>query len=240
MRKIAVQLVDDQAVFRAGLKMLINAQRDMEVVGEAADAAGAVLVARTRQPTVVLLEIGLPEDNGAEAIERVLEAAPRSRVLILSMYDDPAHLRRALERGAAGYVAKRATDTEVMTAIRTVARGQTYTNVSLSISPAHQRTSSSPRIPASVKARLDLLSAREKDVLRFLTLGYTNKEVACRFDLAVKSVETYRYRMSKKLGATGRKDLVRFAIEAGLVAGAGYVLPEAGTPKPVAAKAPAT
>ena len=220
--------------------MLINAQQDMEVVGEAADASGAVRVARNRQPTVVLLEVGLPEDNGAEAIGRILEAAPRARVLILSMYDDLVRMRRALERGAAGYVAKRATDTEVMRAIRTVARGQTYTKVSLSMSPAHGRTSSSPRIPASGKARLDLLSAREKDVLRFLALGYTNKETACRLDVAVKSVETYRYRMSKKLGAAGRKDLVRFAIDAGLVADAEYLPPESGVQGPVTGEAPLT
>jgi DNA-binding NarL/FixJ family response regulator len=238
MRKIAVQLVDDQAVVRAGLKMLINAQQDMEVVGEAADASGAVRVARNRQPAVVLFEVGFPENNGAEVIGRILDAAPHARVLILSMYDDPVHMRRALERGAAGYVAKRATDTEVMTAIRTVARGQTYTQVSLSMSPAHGSTSYSPRIPASVKARLDSLSAREKDVLRFLALGYTSKETACRLDLAVKSVETYRYRMSKKLGAGGRKDLVRFAIDAELVTDAKHLLPEAGVQTPVAGEAP--
>jgi len=238
IRKITVQLVDDQAVFRAGLKMLINAQRDMDVVGEAANVPGAVRVARTRQPAVVLLEVGFPEDNGAEAIGRILEAAPRARVLILSMYDDPVHMRRALECGAAGYVAKRATETQVMSAIRTVARGETYARVSLSMSPADGRTSSSPQIPTSMKARLDLLSAREKDVLRFLVLGYTNKEVASRLDLAVKSVETYRYRLSKKLGAAGRKDLVRFALDAGLVADAWHLLPEAGVQGPVAGEAP--
>jgi DNA-binding NarL/FixJ family response regulator len=240
MRKIAVQLVDDQPVFREGLRVLTNTQKDMEVVGEAADVAGAMLVARTRQPTVLLLDVGLPEDNGTEAIGRILEAAPRSRVLILSMYDDPAHLRRALERGAAGYVAKRVTETEVMTAIRTVARRRACANVSLAVNPAKGKTQSPPRIPAFVKARLDLLSAREKDVLPLLAQGYTNKGIAWRFDLALKSVETYRYRMSRKLGAAGRKDLVRFAIEAGLFADAEYVLAEAGAREPVAGESPAT
>jgi len=219
MPKIAVQLVDDQAVVRAGLKMLIDCQPDMEVVGEAAGAKGAILLARACQPTVTLIEIGLRDGDGIKAIGGILEAAPRCRVLVLSTYDDPAHLRQALEGGAAGYVAKRATDAEVMTAIRAVAGGQTYANVSLAETGAPESLDSSPGTPGPVKAQLESLSPREREALTFLVLGYTNKEIAARFNLSVKSVETYRRRVSEKLGAAGRADLVRFAIEAGLLPG---------------------
>jgi len=216
MRKIGVQLVDGHAVFRAGMKALISRQPDMEVVGEAGDAAGAVIMARTCCPAVVLLEIGLPDSDGTEVIAKILEAAPRAKVLILSMHDDPFHLRRALVSGAAGYVAKRVTDTEVMIAIRAIAGGQAYANVSLTARRDPEKLGLSAWNPEVVKTRLDSLSPREKDALALLTLGYTNKEIASRLNLSVKSVETYRRRVSGKLGAAGRADLVRFAIKAGL------------------------
>ena len=219
--KIAVQLVDHHAILRAGLKALINSQRDMEVIGEAGDAAGAVLLARRLCPTVVLLEISLPDADGIGAIGSILEAAPRSKVLVLSTYDDPAHFRQALERGAAGYVAKRVTEIELMTAIRAIANGKTYANVSLLESRNPESPGLTPWIPDQVKARLDSLSQRERHVLTVLALGFTNKEIACRFNLSVKSVETYRHRVSKKLGATGRADLVHFAIQSGLFTGVG-------------------
>jgi DNA-binding NarL/FixJ family response regulator len=221
MPKIAVQLVDDHDLLRAGLTLLIDHQQDMEVVGEAADAAGGARMARARQPAVVLLETGLPEGDGIQAIGRILEAAPRSKVLILSEHDDLGCLRRALDAGAAGYVTKRISVAELMIAIRAVARGQTYANVPLASSGCPVKTTSSGWTPARAKTRLESLSPRERAVLTLVAMGYTNKEIACRFDLSVKSVETYRYRLSEKLEATGRADLVRFAIEAGLLAGAG-------------------
>jgi len=220
MPKIGLQLVDGHAVFRAGMKALIDRQPDMEVVGEAGNAAAAVILARTCRPAVVLLELGLPDDDGIEVIGQIRDAAPRSKVLILSMYDDPFHLRRALESGAAGYVAKRVTDTEVMLAIRAIAAGQTYANVSLTVSRNPDKLGLSPWRPELVKTRLESLSPRERDALTLLTLGYTNKEIAIRLNLSVKSVETYRRRVSEKLGAAGRADLVRFAIKAGLLDGA--------------------
>jgi DNA-binding NarL/FixJ family response regulator len=216
MRKIAIQLFDEHAVLRDGLRSLIGCQPDMEVTAEADDAATAVTEARTRRPSVVVMEIGPPEGDGIEAIGKIVEAAPDTRVLVLSMHRDAAHVRNALRGGASGYVAKRVSGSEVIDAIRAVANGNAPANVPRNPNPAPEKPVPFDRSPG-VEARLKALSPRERDVLRLLLLGYTNKEIATRFNLSVKSVETYRRRVSAKLGASGRADLVRFGIEAGLL-----------------------
>lgn len=216
MRKIAVQLFDEHAVLRDGLRSLIGAQPDMEVTGEAADAATAVAEARTRRPAVVVMEIGPPEGDGIETIARIVESSPDTRVLVLSMHPGAAHMRNALRGGAAGYVAKRVRGSEVIDAIRAVANGNAPANASRKPDPALEKAVPFSRA-VGVEGRLKSLSPREKAALSLLLLGYTNKEIAARLSLSVKSVETYRHRVSVKLGAAGRADLVRFGIEAGLL-----------------------
>jgi DNA-binding NarL/FixJ family response regulator len=224
MKKIGVELIDDHAVVRAGVRMLIEYQADMEVVAEAANAMEGVHLARELRPDIVLLDIGLPGCSGLDAIGPVLEASPKSKILILSTHDNQAYLRLALAAGAAGYVAKEASASELTQAIRTVAAGRSYVNVSLAGNQALKSLLETRRQPGT--SPLDDLSAREKQVLALIASGHTNKEVADELGLSVKSIETYRHRVVEKLGLSSRADLVRFALQAGLIATSGG--PESG------------
>jgi DNA-binding NarL/FixJ family response regulator len=216
MRKIAVQLFDEHAVLRDGLRSLIGCQPDMEVTAVAGDAATAVAEARTHRPSVVVMEIGPPESDGIGAISKIVDVAPDTRVLVLSMHGDAAHVRNAFRGGAAGYVAKRVSGSEVIDAIRAVANRDAHAHVSRYAVPDQETPAPFDR-SVGASSRLKALSPREREALSLLLLGYTNKEIATRFNLSVKSVETYRRRVSAKLGAAGRADLVRFGIEAGLL-----------------------
>jgi two-component system, NarL family, response regulator NreC len=224
MKKIGVELIDDHAVVRAGVRMLIEYQADMEVVAEAANAVDGVRLARELRPDIVLLDIGLPGCSGLDAIGPVLEASPKSKILILSTHDNQAYLRLALTAGAAGYVAKEASASELTQAIRTVAAGRSYVNVSLAGNQALKSLLETRRQAGT--SPLDELSAREKQVLALIASGHTNKEVADELGLSVKSIETYRHRVVEKLGLSSRADLVRFALQAGLIASSGG--PESG------------
>ncbi len=224
MKKIGVELIDDHAVVRAGVRMLIEYQADMEVVAEAANAMEGVRLARELRPDIVLLDIGLPGCSGLDAIGPILEASPKSRILILSTHDNQAYLRLALTAGAAGYVAKEASASELTQAIRTVAAGRSYVNVSLAGNQALKSLLETRRQPGA--SPLDDLSAREKQVLALIASGHTNKEVADELSLSVKSIETYRHRVVEKLGLSSRADLVRFALQAGLITSSG--VPESG------------
>ena len=219
MKNTSVLIVDDHAVLRSGLQLLINSQPDMKVVAEAGDAAQAVRVAREHQADVVVLDVGLPGGSGILAIGKIHEASPKSRALILSMHDDPGSLRAALECGAAGYVAKRATDSELINAIRTVSEGRAYVSVSLVGNPGLQDLLSKrpARNPSAAADPLALLSQREKQVLTLLAWGHTNQEAADQLGVSVKSIETYRRRLFEKLGFSGRAELVRFALGIGLI-----------------------
>jgi DNA-binding NarL/FixJ family response regulator len=223
-KKIGVELIDDHAVVRAGVRMLLEYQTDMEVVAEAANAVEGVRLARELQPDIVLLDIGLPGCSGLDAIGPVLEASPKSRILILSTHDNQAYLRLALTAGAAGYVAKEASASELTQAVRTVAAGRSYVNVSLAGNQALKSLLETRRPPGN--SPLADLSAREKQVLALIASGHTNKEVADELGLSVKSVETYRHRVVEKLGLSSRADLVRFALQAGLISTSGR--PEGG------------
>lgn len=215
MKKIRVELIDDHAVVRAGVRMLIEYQADMEVVAEAANAVDGIRLAHELLPDIVLLDIGLPGCSGLDAIGPILEASPKSKILILSTHDNQAYLRLALGAGAAGYVAKEASASELTQAIRTVAAGRSYVNVSLSGNQALKTLLETRRPPGT--SPLDNLSAREKQVLALVASGHTNKEVADELGLSVKSVETYRHRVVEKLGLSNRADLVRFALQSGLI-----------------------
>ena len=215
-RQIRIVLAVDHAVLRAGLRVLLNAEPDMVVVGEAGDGESCVAIAAELQPDLVLLDINMPNTNGLEALEILRQKVPHSRVLILTMHDDAVYLRQVLAAGGAGYVLKEAADSELLTAIRTVYNGGVF------LHPAHthilleQAINSAPTA-ATPDSQLSNLSDREQEVIRLIALGHTNKEIAQMLHLSVKTVETYKARGMEKLNITTRSALVRFALKHGLV-----------------------
>ena len=218
--RIRVLLADDHAVLRAGLRMLLDAQPDMAVVGEAENAEQATALDADLKPDVVLMDLTLPARPGApntapsglETIQHIRARRPEARVLALTMHDDEGYLRAVLEAGGAGYVLKRAADTELLSAIRAVWQGGAY------LHPEHARLllggmPSTPLNSGSADASYELLSAREQQVLRLIALGHTNLQVSDMLGLSVKTVETYKSRLMAKLGLTGRAALVRYALQ---------------------------
>jgi DNA-binding NarL/FixJ family response regulator len=196
--------------------MLIGSQRDLEVVGEASDGDEAVRRAAALRPDVALVDITMPGSGGIKAIERIREAAPDTKVLVLTMHDVPAYLRAALAAGATGYVVKRAVDSDLLAAIRGVHRGQTVLDPALSarvVQGGLRRRAPAGPTPAT------LLSQREREVLELVAQGYTNQQIADHLGLSVKTVETYRARLVEKLGLQSRAELVRYALDSGLFGG---------------------
>jgi two-component system response regulator NreC len=216
MRTIRVLIADDHAVLRAGLRMLIGAQPDMEVVGEAADGEAAVRDAAQMRPDVTLVDITMPGLGGLRTIERLRRTCPQTRILVLTMHDVPAYLRAALAAGANGYVVKRAADAELLSAIRGVHRGRTVLDPMLAAMVVQGGLG---KRPASGQAGgpASLLSPREREVLDLVAQGYTNQQIGDRLGISVKTVETYRSRLVEKLGLHSRADLVRYAFDSGLV-----------------------
>jgi two-component system, NarL family, response regulator NreC len=214
MSRIRILIADDHAILRAGLRMMLAAQPDFEVVGEAADGAETLTAARTSRPDVVLLDFTMPGSRGTETVERLVALQPAPRVLVLTMHDDRAYAEAAIAAGAAGYVVKKAADIELLGAIRTVHHGRTV--VDLTRRPAASGAARAGRItPTGTTVQL---SARETEVIRLLAEGHTNRAVAGRLDVSVKTVETYRARLTAKLGLKGRAELFRFAVSTGLLA----------------------
>jgi DNA-binding NarL/FixJ family response regulator len=210
--KLRVFLADDHAVVREGLKALVNAQAGMLVIGEAADGQSALDAARELQPDVVVMDISMPGLSGAKATEQLKQACPRVKVLALTVHEDKSYLRQLLEAGASGYVLKRAAAEELVHAIRTVAAGGLYLDPSL----AGKVVGSFIRKPGAKEALPGTgLSEREEEVIRLIAQGYSNKEIAARLALSVKTVETYKARSLEKLGLRGRTDLVRYALQRG-------------------------
>jgi DNA-binding NarL/FixJ family response regulator len=207
-----VLLADDHAVLRAGLRLLINAQPDMRVVGEAGDARETLRAACDSEADVLVLDLTLPGASGSDLVARVLGQRRAPRVLVLTMHDDPAYARAALAAGASGYIVKKAADSELLSAIRAVHQGRTFVNVGGAGGLAPQPLEgTSPGVPKGP------LSPRERDVLERLARGHTNREIAAQIRVGVKTVETYRLRLGHKLGVRTRADLVRHALETGLL-----------------------
>ena len=218
-RPVRILIADDHAVLRTGLRMLLDAQPDMEVIGEASDGNEAVAQALASQPDLVLMDVAMSGGGGLEATQQIRQQAPGIRVLMLSMYDDESYLRRALEAGASGYALKRAADTELLSAIRAVAQDEVYLHPALTrvlVSDLLKREASPSEAPRPTT--LPRLSEREVEVLRLVALGHTNQEIADTLVLSVKTVESYKGRLMEKLGLRGRAALVRYAVEAGLLA----------------------
>jgi two-component system, NarL family, response regulator NreC len=209
MPPVRVMLVDDHAVLRGGLRLLLDAEDDIEVVGEAATAEDALRGLERTAPDIVLLDLLMPGMGGLEGAARIRERQPATRIVVLSMHDSPEDVRRAFLAGADGYVVKTAADEELIRAIRTVGRGGRYLHPSLGAELAGRTDMGGP---------VDGLSPREREVLRLLALGHTNQEVAATLVVSVRTVESHRAHVMGKLGASTRAELVRHALDAGLLA----------------------
>ena len=206
---IRIVVVDDHAVVRSGLRLLLDAEGDMEVVGEAGNARDAIFEVRAAKPDVVLLDVVMPGESGIEALPQVLHEAPGAKVLVLSMQDDPNYVREAFAAGASGYVLKEAVDAEVVAAIREVAGGSQY------VHPALGARMVAADAAAQAAAAADPLSERERKVLKMLALGHTNQEIAEKLYISVRTAETPRAHIMRKLQLSTRAELVRYAIEHG-------------------------
>ncbi|OIO88128.1 MAG: DNA-binding response regulator [Anaerolineae bacterium CG2_30_58_95] len=209
-----ILLADDHAVLRAGLRLLLENQPDFEVTGEAASGLEALELAEKLQPDLILLDLTMPGLNGLDALPVLRKSAPDARILILTMHDDPQYLRQALKNGASGYVLKKAADTELLSAVRAVLRGEVYVHPSMTRVLLDDMLTDAPAAPADA---WESLSEREQAVLKLVALGYTGAEIAGQLNLSVKTVETYRARGMEKLGLPNRAALVRFALKKGLI-----------------------
>lgn len=206
---IRVLIVDDHAVVRTGLRLLIDTQDDMEAVGEAGSVDEAIAEARSLRPDLILLDIVMPEKAGLEAMPILLREHPNVKVLILSMEDNPQYVREAFAAGAQGYLLKEAVANEVVGAIREVAGGGRYVHPELGARLID--TEPSPETP-----RTDPLSDREREVLSLLALGHTNHEIAKQLFISVRTAEAHRAHIMKKLDLASRAELVRYARGHGL------------------------
>jgi DNA-binding NarL/FixJ family response regulator len=208
---VRVLIVDDHAVVRAGLRLLLEAEDGLEPVGEAGSARDAVFQARATTPDVILLDVVMPDQSGLDVLPTLLHEHPETKVLILSMQDDPQYVKQAFAAGASGYVLKEAADTEVVAAIREVAAGGRYVHPELGARLVVAETE------AERRADEDPLSDREREVLRLLALGHTNQEIASQLYLSVRTAETHRAHIMQKLRLSSRAELVRYALDQGLL-----------------------
>jgi len=221
--EIRVFLADDHAVLRAGLRMLLNAEPDMVVAGEAGDVSQAGELLEELQPDVVLLDVSMPGVNGLEGLADLKRRSPSSRFLILTMHNDEQYLRRALSQGAAGYVLKHAANEDLLSAIRVVYQGGTYlhpTHRAILFEDAHHELEKGGAKEKNGQADEDpvsKLSAREYEILQLLAMGYTNRQAAEKLYLSDKTIETYKSRLMSKLGLHSRVELVRFALKRGII-----------------------
>ena len=208
---IRVLVVDDHAVVRTGLRRVLDAEPDIETVGEAPNAERAVFEAMAHKPDVVLMDVVMPGKSGIEIIPTLQQNAPQAKVLVLSMQDDPRYLREAFDAGASGYVLKEAADTEVVEAVRAVAAGERYVHPALGARLVEAEAAERRR------ADEDPLSEREREVLRLLALGHTNQEIAKLLYISVRTAETHRAHVMQKLRLSSRAELVRYALSEGLL-----------------------
>ena len=212
MKKLRVLLADDHKIVRDGLRLLIDAQRDMRVIGEAGNGKDALQQAHDLKPDVVVMDLSMPKLNGLQATERLKAELPTVKVVALTVHEDPSYLLQLCKAGAVGYVLKRSAGDDLIRAIRAVARGGLHFDPTLANKALAGRTGDSPG-----KAGLHPgeLSEREREVLILLAWGYSNKEVAGKLSLSTKTVETYRVRISEKLGFRSRTQMVQHALRQG-------------------------
>ncbi|MBV9083447.1 MAG: response regulator transcription factor [Acidobacteriaceae bacterium] len=208
-RAIKILLADDHTIVRHGLKLILSAHSDLEVIGEAGNGRDAVELAQKLKPDIVVMDVAMPELNGIEATRRMVAANARIKVLVLSMHKEAVYVREILRAGARGYILKDAIDTELLNAVRSVAKGDGY------ISPAVSGALLND-YRKDVTDPVDLLSGREREVLQLIAEGKTNKEIATRLNLSVYTVDSHRGKIMEKLNLHSTGELVRFAIKHGL------------------------
>ena len=206
--QITIVLADDHPVVRSGLRMLLENEPDIEVVAEAGDVGAAQRYVLGHKPTVLVLDLNMPGGSSLDAIPDVADASPGTSVVVLTMQEDPAFAREALQAGASGYVLKQSAGTELVQAIRAAATGGTWLNPELGARMA--------AAPVSA-GRPGELTEREVDVLRLIALGHTNNEIAAQLFLSVRTVETHRAHIQQKLGLSTRAELVRYALDNDLI-----------------------
>jgi two-component system, NarL family, response regulator NreC len=205
-QQISVVLADDHNLIRAGLRSMLEAEEDLRVVGEAADALAAAKLVEDRQPNVLVLDLQMPGADPMRDVENLRESAPDTAIVVLTMQSDPRKARDLLRAGAAGYVLKQAAERKLTEAIRIAARGGSYIDPELG--GALAKLEADP---------LDALSERERELLRLLALGHTNREIGERLFLSVRAIEVNRAKLLEKLGVESRPDLVRLAIDNGVI-----------------------
>jgi two-component system response regulator NreC len=207
---IRILLADDHVLVRQGFKLILSEQPDMQIAGEAANGREAVEQAEKLQPDIVVMDVTMPELNGIEATRRITAAAPRARVLALSMHKDAVYVREILRAGARGYLLKDSADADLIAAVRSVAKGEAYLSPAISdaVLTDYRRHVTDP---------LDLLTTREREVLQMIAEGKTNKEIATTLKLSVYTVEAHRGRVMEKLNLHSTGELVRFALRSGLI-----------------------
>jgi DNA-binding NarL/FixJ family response regulator len=214
MQKLTIVLADDHHVVRQGLRTLLEGALDCMVVGEAADGQAAVELVKRLQPAVLVVDIVLPKLNGLEVIHQARQAAPQTRIVVLSMHADEAYVREALRVGATGYVLKESHADEFVQAVQQAAAGRRY------LSPPLTERALDAYITQAAETSFDLaetLTAREREVLVMAAQGATTAEIAAQLSLSGRTVEAYRARMMRKLGLRTQRDLVRYALRAGLI-----------------------
>jgi two-component system response regulator NreC len=213
MDKISILIADDHAVLRAGLRMLLNTQRDMVVVGEVGSGAELLAQAQTLRPMLIVLDLSMPGLGGLQVLPLLRKLVPQTRILVLTMHDDESYLAQALRDGAAGYVLKKAADSELVAAIHAVMRGDVY------VHPSFTRSLLDDILPAetSTDSPWESLSEREREVLLLVARGYTSAKIGEQLSISPKTVDTYRARGMEKLGVRSRAALVQFVLTHGLL-----------------------
>lgn len=209
-KKIRVLLVDDHSVVRQGFRLILSQAPDIEVVGEARDGEEAVALVASLEPDVAILDVAMPGMNGVEVVRQVRQNTPRTNLLMLSMHKDAIYVRESLRSGARGYLLKDAIDRDLLEAVRAVARGGGFLSpaISATVLDDYQKHVTDP---------LDLITNRERQILQMLAEGRTSKDIATDLEISVYTVDAHRSRIMKKLGLRSIGDLIRFAIQRGLV-----------------------
>lgn len=210
---IRVLIADDHGVLRAGLRALLNSEPELEVVGEAADAEQVLTLAKELHPDIVLMDLSMPKGGGIYATQQLQKLVPSTRVLILTVHEDDSLLREAVQSGAAGYILKRAVESELINAIQAVSRGELYIHPAMTRALLKESTATSP----IERTQVETLTHREYEVLRLIAQGNSNRQIAALLTISVRTVESHRANLMEKLNLTCRADLVRYAAQHGML-----------------------